>query len=68
MQNPKSELPAVSTSYRGVAAMLSVSARKAAELVRSGELPSFRVGRRRLVRLVDVERFAARRVEAKTQP
>ncbi len=61
MHDAKTELTRVSTSTRGVAAILGISNRKAASLVLSGELASFRIGRRRLVRIADVEEFAARR-------
>jgi excisionase family DNA binding protein len=65
---PKTELlEPVAISVHRVAFLLGVSTRKAWTLVGTGELPSFRVGRRRLVRFADVQRFAAERVGEKAE-
>lgn len=57
----------VATSVESAAHLLGIGVRAAWSLVRTGELKSFRVGKRRLVRVADVEAFAAERVGEKTE-
>jgi excisionase family DNA binding protein len=45
---------------RGVMCALSIGKTKAFQLVQSGELPSVTVGRRRLVSIVELERYVER--------
>jgi len=57
----KIEPPAIAVSVPRAARVIGISPSNAWARVKSGELPSFRVGRRRLVRVSDLEAFAAGR-------
>jgi excisionase family DNA binding protein len=54
-------------SAEGAAAFLSISPRHLFKLIRSGALPSVRIGRRRLVRPTDLQSFIESRVVGSSQ-
>jgi excisionase family DNA binding protein len=58
------ELPRLLVGVLEAARLLSVSPRTIYELLDSGELPSVKVRKRRLFRVVDLRRFADRRASA----
>lgn len=52
------EVEPVSVQIEVAASLLGVSTSFVEKLIRGGKLKSFKLGRRRLVRVVDIERFA----------
>lgn len=57
----------ISVGVEDAADRLSLSKTVVYELIRDGELPSFTVGRRRLVRIRDLEDYTERKVAMATQ-
>ena len=51
--------PPIAVSVDQAAAMLSISTKSVREYITSGQIPSFRVGRRLLIRAKSLEDFAA---------
>lgn len=58
---------AIATNVDDAGSLLGIGTRRAWQLVKSGELASFKCGRRRLVRIEDLRRYAAARTEQATR-
>ncbi len=61
------ETAPITTSVGRAAIALGLSSRKVWQLVLDGEIPSFKIGSRRLIRLADLEAFAQRKVKQATR-
>ncbi len=57
----QSEAPKLAVDAREAARMLSISPRHLGALVAAGDVPSLKLGRRRLFRVADLDRWLAQR-------
>jgi len=53
----------LAVGYSEAASLLSIGERTLRELVYTGEIPSLRVGTRRLIRMADLEAYVAAQVQ-----
>jgi len=67
MKASENQVPKIAFSVKEIAECVGVSERTIWKLIKSGELPSFRVGARVLISKVALDQFIAQRTQT-TQP